>query len=65
MKGTELAQKILAICPNIPVLLCSGYFDDALEQQALDMGIRKCLFKPVPGRYLLMLIRKIFDDKNR
>ncbi|RLB90997.1 MAG: hypothetical protein DRH26_08700 [Deltaproteobacteria bacterium] len=64
MKGSELAQKMLAICPNMPVLLCSGYFDDALEQQALKMGIQKCLLKPVPGRYLLMLIRKIFDGKN-
>jgi len=65
MRGAELAQKILAICPHIPVLLCSGYFDDASEQQALKTGIRKCLLKPVSNRYLLMLIRKIFDGKNR
>jgi two-component system cell cycle sensor histidine kinase/response regulator CckA len=64
MRGAELAQKILGICPHIPVLLCSGYFDDASEQQALKMGIQKCLLKPVSSRYLLTLIRKIFDGKN-
>jgi len=47
MKGTDFAEKILAICPNMPVLLCSGYFDDASEQQALKLGIQKCLLKPV------------------
>lgn len=65
MKGTDLAKKILAICPNMPVLLCSGYFDDASEQQALKMGIQKCLLKPVSNRYLLTLIREIFDGKNK
>jgi two-component system cell cycle sensor histidine kinase/response regulator CckA len=65
MRGTELAQKVLAISSQIPVLLCSGYFDDASEQQALKTGIQKCILKPVPSRYLLMLIRKIFDGKNR
>jgi len=64
MKGSLLAEKILAIRPDLPVLLCSGYLDDAMEQQALDIGIRKCLLKPVSNQSLLMLIRKIFDDKN-
>ena len=64
MKGSLLAGKILAIRPDLPVLLCSGYLDDTTEQQALDIGIRKCLLKPVPNRSLLMLIRKILDDKN-
>jgi PAS domain S-box-containing protein len=65
MRGAELAQKILAISSHIPVLLCSGYFDDASEQQVLKTGIQKCLLKPVSNRYLLMLIRKIFDGENR
>lgn len=65
MRGAELAQKILEICPHMPVLLCSGYFDDASEQQALKTGIQKCLLKPVPSWYLLALIRKIFDGKHR
>ncbi|MCP4718201.1 MAG: response regulator [Desulfobacteraceae bacterium] len=63
MKGMVLAEKILAISPNMPVLLCSGYIDDEYEQEALKIGIRKCLLKPVQIRYLLMLIRKIFDGK--
>jgi PAS domain S-box-containing protein len=64
MKGTELAQKIFKICPDIPVLLCSGYFDEAAEQQALTMGIKECLVKPVPGPYLLMRIRTLLDGEN-
>jgi CheY-like chemotaxis protein len=65
MNGTELAKKILARSPHIPVLLCSGYIDAAQEQLALQMGIKKCLVKPIPGRYLLMLIRTLLDDQNR
>ena len=64
MKGSLLAEKILAIRPDLPVLLCSGYLDDVIEQQSLDIGIRKCFLKPVTNRSLLMLIRKIFDDNK-
>jgi PAS domain S-box-containing protein len=64
MKGSLLAEKILAIRPDLPVLLCSGYLDDATEQQVLGIGIRKCLLKPVANQSLLMLIRKIFEEKK-
>jgi FixJ family two-component response regulator len=40
MSGTELAQKLLRICPSVRVLFVSEYAGEAiLHQRVLDPGI--------------------------
>lgn len=61
MTGEKLAGKILAIRPDIPVILCTGYSDQITEQRAKDMGIQAFVMKPLIMRDLAGTIREVLD----
>jgi len=46
MTGKELAGKILATRPRMPVVLCTGFSDFISEQQIESLGIRAFVPKP-------------------
>jgi len=52
MHGTELARRLLALRPTLPILLMSGNLSEAAEQSARDAGIRTVLHKPLGLREL-------------
>ncbi len=64
MTGAELAQNILALKNNIPVILCTGYSETIVEAKAIEMGIRQYIQKPVDNNELALVIRAILDDEN-
>ncbi len=64
MTGIQLAQEILAIRPDIPVILCSGFSDQATKERAKVLGIRKMLMKPVIPDEMASLIEKIIAGKD-
>lgn len=47
LTGSELAMRLLALRPALPVLLVSGNVDMAMEQQARDAGSTQVLRKPL------------------
>ncbi len=59
MTGADLAQRMLAIRPDLPVVLCSGYTTKITEDQALAMGIRAYLKKPFSTAQLADLLHSI------
>jgi signal transduction histidine kinase len=61
MTGDELAQKLLSIKPDIPVILCTGFNEDITEEKALSMGIQKFVMKPVIKNDLATTIRTVLD----
>jgi CheY-like chemotaxis protein len=63
MTGDELAQKLLDIKPDIPVILCTGFNEDITEEKALSMGIQKFVMKPVIKNDLATSIRTVLDQK--
>ncbi len=62
MTGDELAQKLLDIKPDIPVILCTGFNEDITEEKALSMGIQKFVMKPVIKNDLATSIRTVLDQ---
>ncbi len=62
MPGTELAHQLLAIRPDLPIILCTGYSSMVDEEQALVMGIRGFLLKPLSVTVLAREIRKNLDQ---
>jgi signal transduction histidine kinase/ActR/RegA family two-component response regulator len=62
MSGDELAQKLLDIKPDIPVILCTGFNEDITEEKALSMGIQKFVMKPVIKNDLATSIRTVLDQ---
>lgn len=64
MTGVELAQELMGIRPDIPIILYTGYSSKVSIKEAQDMKIRKFFVKPVEARQLAMAIREIFDENK-
>ena len=62
MTGDQLAQKMLDIEPNIPVILCTGFNEIITEEKALAMGIQKFVMKPIVKHDLATTIRSVLDQ---
>ena len=62
MTGEKLAEKLMQIRPDIPVMLCTGFSFMIDEQKALDMGIRAFISKPILKREIAETIRKVLDE---
>jgi signal transduction histidine kinase/CheY-like chemotaxis protein len=64
MTGAELAQKIMAISPQTPVILCTGQSELINREKALAMGVRDYLNKPILQETLLGAARKALNNRN-
>ncbi|MDH3394212.1 MAG: response regulator, partial [Desulfobulbaceae bacterium] len=47
LTGAALARHILAIRPELPVIMATGYSETINEEQAKEIGIRELLMKPL------------------
>jgi CheY-like chemotaxis protein len=56
--GVELAVEALKVCPNLPILVCTG-FSSYWERDALkSLGIRDLLYKPLSPASLAHAVRQ-------
>jgi FixJ family two-component response regulator len=46
LNGYELAKELLAIRPEVPIILYTGFSDLIDEKQAKEAGIREYIMKP-------------------
>ena len=58
MTGEELARAILEIRPGMPVILATGFNQRISLEQALQVGARDLLMKPVTLRHLAEAVRR-------
>ena len=63
MTGDQLAQKIMEIRTDIPIILCSGFSEKMSNEKAKSLGIKKFLMKPVLIKDLSITIRRALDSK--
>lgn len=63
-KGDELAGKLLAIRPDIPVILCTGFNSNIKDDRAKEIGVRAVLQKPILKRDLAVKIREVLDSEK-
>ena len=64
MTGEKLAGNILAIRPDIPIILCTGYSEQITEKRAREMGIQSFVMKPLVMRDLAATIREALDKAD-
>jgi PAS domain S-box-containing protein len=62
MTGDNLARELMRIRSDIPVILCSGFSARIDEKQAMAMGIRAFISKPILKREIAETIRKVIDS---
>jgi CheY-like chemotaxis protein len=61
MAGDRLAQKILELRSDIPIIMCTGYNKSVTEEKAKDIGIRDYILKPFRMSLLAETVRKALD----
>ena len=61
MTGASLAEKIIRITPDMPIILCTGYSSTISAEKASSIGIKEFAFKPLSKSNLAGLIRKILN----
>jgi len=54
--GIRLAEEMLAVRKDIPIVLTTGYMDAISEDDLREKGIRKIIYKPVRRRDLAMIV---------
>jgi DNA-binding response OmpR family regulator len=64
MSGRQLADRLLALRPEMKLLFMSGYTDEAIHQGAvLDSGAT-CLQKPLTPDMLSRTVREVLDRRT-
>jgi len=61
MTGAQLAEKILALRPDIPIIMTTGYSDILTETEARELGVREYLLKPLSTARLTEVVRQVLD----
>jgi PAS domain S-box-containing protein len=64
LSGAELAAAALAIRPELPVILVTGYSESINAEEAKRLGIRCYLNKPVDGNKLLAILAAELNRSN-
>ncbi|MFC1523732.1 ATP-binding protein [Thermodesulfobacteriota bacterium] len=61
MTGAELSQRILAVRPDTPVIMCTGFSELINKDKAESIGIREFIMKPVVRKELAAVVRRVLD----
>jgi len=64
MTGDRLAEQVMAVRPDIPVIVCTGFSTRIDKEKASAMGIRAFALKPVIKSDIAEIIRKVLDRKK-
>jgi YesN/AraC family two-component response regulator len=62
LSGDRLAEELLAIRPEIPIILCTGFSERINEQHIQSLGIKGFLMKPIARKEIGFLVRKLLDE---
>lgn len=62
MTGFDLAQRILLVRPELPIILSTGHSSRVNAIQAKEYGIKGFVMKPVSRQEIAVLIRKLLDE---
>jgi len=61
MTGIELAERLLEIRKDIPIVLGTGYSEMITQQRAIQLGIKRIIIKPLIIKELANTIRDVLD----
>jgi PAS domain S-box-containing protein len=64
LTGDRLAGDMLALRPDLPVILCTGYHEHMTGERARSLGIREFIMKPVDMKTLTEAIRRVLDTQT-
>ena len=59
--GLKLSEEMLALRPDLPIILTTGFSEGVSSENVLEMGIQALIMKPYTQQNLAQIIRKILD----
>ena len=62
MSGLDMAQAVLAIRPDAPVVIASGCIDPAEAQRAAAVGVRRVIQKPAKVPEMAKLVSDLLRE---
>ncbi len=62
MSGIKLAQALLEIRPDIPIILCTGYSEVVNLEEAKAKGVREFMLKPFSTGEMAEAIRRVLQS---
>lgn len=64
MTGDVLATQMMAVRPNIKIILCTGYSKKISKDTAKQLGVKALLYKPLIKADFAKTVRTVLDDKK-
>ncbi len=64
MDGIEVIEKLMEICPNVPIIMISGHANVETAVEALKKGAYDFIEKPLDLNRLLVTIRNALERKD-
>lgn len=64
MTGDVLAQSVLNLRDDIPIIICTGHSFTMDAEKIAEIGVRKLLMKPLTNKVLLKSIRATLDESD-
>jgi PAS domain S-box-containing protein len=64
LTGDRLAEQLLKIKPDIPIILCTGFSTMIDEEKARAKGVRALINKPILKREIAEVIRRVLDGNQ-
>ncbi len=62
MGGDKLAEELMKIRSDIPIIICSGFSKQMDEDKAKKMNIKSLLMKPIVMQDLATRVRQALDE---
>ncbi|MDM8537124.1 PAS domain S-box protein [Desulfobacterales bacterium HSG17] len=62
MTGVKLTEELIAIKPDIPIIICTGFSDRLSAEKAKIIGAKGLLMKPVVKAELAKMVRMVLDE---
>ena len=64
MTGEQLARELIAIRPDISVIICTGFSERINKEKAENSGIKGFLMKPVIKSDMAAMVRRVLDRNS-
>ena len=64
LTGIQLTKELKKIRPDIPIILCTGFYEKTTGETIKRLGIAELLMKPVDIRKMAEAVRRALDGKK-
>jgi CheY-like chemotaxis protein len=64
MSGFEVLERVLEMVPDMPVIACSGYFQEDARELCQAIGFNDILQKPYPLEQLCAIVRRAITHER-